>query len=203
MTNSERYFANGGDSTHLFNYDLNSDSVVLDIGGHTGDLGGIMYGKFACNVYIFEPIKSFYQQIKQRFKGVDKIKIFNYGVGAETHETQFNLWGEGTSAFLRPDKSPCDVPETAQIRSYSSVVKELALTAIDVCSINIEGGEYILLPHIFDEGWTRNIKNFQIQFHDFIPDCDPKRKEIQTKLSRTHTQTFNYDYVWENWTLME
>ena len=203
MREVERYFANGGDVAHLFNYNLNCDAIVLDIGGHAGDLGGQMYEKFACNVYMFEPIKGFYQGIKQRFKGAEKIKIFNYGVGSKTHEAQFNLWGDGTSEFSRPDKSPCSTTETVQIRSYSSVVEELGLTTVDVCSINIEGGEYDLLPHVFDEGLASRIKNFQIQFHNFIPDCDSKRKEIQAKLSCTHARTFNYDYVWENWTLIE
>ena len=201
MKEVERFFANGGDATHLYNYNLTSDSIVLDIGGHEGGLTADMYKKFGCNIYVFEPIEEFYEKTKQRFFGIEKIKVFNYGIGDENISTRFKVYGESTSEYDRLDKVPTRI-EIAEIKSFASVVKDLKLKTVDVCSINIEGGEYKLLPHIIDEHLSPDVKNFQIQFHDgFIIDAAEKRREIQKKLSKTHKITFNYNFVWENWTL--
>lgn len=47
----------------------------------------------------------------------------------------------------------------------------------------------------------KSIKNIQIEFHRVIPDCDEKRKIISDLLSKTHHQSWNFDYVFENWEL--
>jgi hypothetical protein len=45
-------------------------------------------------------------------------------------------------------------------------------------------------------------KDIQVQFHDFvIPNAKARMEEIQTALSKTHTLTYQYEFVWENWTL--
>jgi|10_taG_2_1085330.scaffolds.fasta_scaffold14180_4 FkbM family methyltransferase len=199
MSEVRKYFANGGDASNLYNYNLDLDSIILDIGGHTGDLGGEMYNRFGCNVNIFEPIKDFYDNIVQRFASIEKIRVFNYGVGKSNYETLLNVQGESTSEFPRNDKIIFGKKELVQIKSFVSVIRELDLNMIEVCSINIEGGEYNLIPHIINEGAISQIKNLQIQFHDFIPNAEQMRKEIQDKLSETHKMTFNYDFVWENW----
>ena len=67
--------------------------------------------------------------------------------------------------------------------------------------INIEGGEYDLLESILESNIQNKIINFQIQFHDFVPNSEIRMKKIQDKLSQTHQITFNYPFVWENWKL--
>tara|TARA_Y100000034_G_scaffold106700_1_gene135606 strand:- start:3526 stop:4131 length:606 start_codon:yes stop_codon:yes gene_type:complete len=200
MREVDRFFADGGDDALLFNYDLDSDSIVFDIGGHEGALTAGMYKKFGCNVCVYEPIAEFYRNLSLRFLGVEKIKVFNYGVGCKDEQIRFNMWGESTSAFDRSDKHQGPI-EIAEVKSFATVFRESNLNMIDVCSINIEGGEYGLLSHIIDENLSPQIRNFQIQFHDFIPNAPKKRKEIQNMLSATHKMTFSYDFVWENWTL--
>ena len=64
-------------------------------------------------------------------------------------------------------------------------------------SINIEGGEYTLLEQIINSGLINQINNLQIQFHDFFPDSQNKRKEIINKLFRTHETIFSFPFVWE------
>jgi len=67
--------------------------------------------------------------------------------------------------------------------------------------INIEGGEYEIIPYLIVSGHIKNIKQLQIQFHNFIPDSLNRMKSIQNDLSLTHIQTFSYEFVWENWVL--
>ena len=70
--------------------------------------------------------------------------------------------------------------------------------------INIEGGEYDLLEDMAREQVLGKIRNMQIQFHwDGIEDYEEKIASVRAKLSKTHVQTWNYELVWENWSLID
>jgi hypothetical protein len=80
-------------------------------------------------------------------------------------------------------------------------MEENNLQSIDLLNINIEGAEYDLLNYLTKTPIIYNIKNIQIQFHDFIENAEVKRNIIHAKLNNTHKMTYNYDFVWENWKL--
>ena len=92
---------------------------------------------------------------------------------------------------------------TAQLSSFTRTASELGTQQIDLMKINIEGGEYELLEEILSSGWVHNIKNLQIQFHDFFPEAKGRMEAIQEKLSFTHELTYQYPFVWENWQLIK
>src|SRR5919205_223063 len=54
----------------------------------------------------------------------------------------------------------------------------------EMMKINIEGGEYDLLEHLIDSGFVKNIKDIQVQFHDFVPDAEPRMSRIQRELEK-------------------
>jgi len=71
---------------------------------------------------------------------------------------------------------------------------------VDLLKINIEGGEYELLESIVeDEYLISRIKNIQVQYHTFVKNHVERRSFINSNLEKTHTRTWNYDWVWENW----
>jgi hypothetical protein len=70
---------------------------------------------------------------------------------------------------------------------------------VDLIKINIEGDEFPLLKNLIDNNKTNLFKDIQVQFHQFIPDSINKRNWIREKLSLTHTLTYDYEFVWENW----
>ena len=72
-------------------------------------------------------------------------------------------------------------------------------TSIDLMKINIEGAEYDLLEHLIENKFVENIKDIQVQFHDFVPNAEARMKNIQAGLSKTHYLTYQYPFVWENW----
>ena len=76
----------------------------------------------------------------------------------------------------------------------------MGLDHIDLLKINIEGGEYDLLPNLIASGWIERITDIQVQFHDFVPDAIAKTQRIQESLRRTHRITWMFPMVWENWT---
>ena len=63
----------------------------------------------------------------------------------------------------------------------------------------IEGSEYPLLIHLAKLNSLDLVEEYQIQFHNFIPDAIPKRDNIIEYLSQTHKRTWCYYFVWENW----
>lgn len=60
---------------------------------------------------------------------------------------------------------------------------------------------YELWKAILDAGLADNIGNFQIQFHIIDSDSIERRAAIREKLSKTHTQQWCYDFVWDSWKL--
>ena len=67
--------------------------------------------------------------------------------------------------------------------------------------INIEGAEYDLVEHLIDTKLVEIIRNIQVQFHDFVPNAESRMRKIQEKLRITHSISYQYRFVWENWAL--
>ena len=190
-----RWFKDGGDKIIRLNYPLNENSVVLDIGGYTGDFANLIYNKYFCNIYIFEPVDIYYNKLQDRFKNIDKIKIFNYGISGENKK--FNLIYDNNCSYFEPANT-----ENIKLKSFLEIYKELNLNNIDLLKLNVEGAEYDILNNIYKNTLMNNIKDIQVQFHyHLLNDPEKTLQEIRSKLSKTHKQTWNYEWVWENWSL--
>ena len=85
------------------------------------------------------------------------------------------------------------------LRDVFRVLKELDITRVDLMKINIEGGEFPLLEHIISSGKQAIVRQYQIQFHNFVEKAVDRRTEISRALSKTHVRTWCYTFVWENW----
>lgn len=185
-----------GDERLRMNYPLTADSVVLDVGGYVGDFASAVFEKFGSRVLIFEPMQRFYEQCEQRFAHNNAVTVFNYGLGAADEQLQLSDSADASS-FCRDGSGGGGV--TAQLRDVDAVWRELKLEQIDLMKINIEGGEYSLLRRMLDLGLADRVNNFQVQFHNFVPDAVSLREELRQRLAATHTEDWCYDFVWENW----
>jgi FkbM family methyltransferase len=203
--NMERWYSltPAGDKSLRLDYDLNTNSVVFDLGGYKGNWASDICNKYGCVVFIFEPVNDYFNQIVDRFKYNTKIKIFEFGLGVKDHELDIILAEEASSVFSSSMKhNNKDIQhQKIIIKSFINFIKSENLDKIDLLKINIEGGEYDLLESILESNIQNKIINFQIQFHDFVPNSEIRMKKIQDKLSQTHQITFNYPFVWENWKL--
>ena len=81
------------------NYDLNKESIVIDAGGYQGWFAENIHNKYKCKVYIFEPVKIFYDEISKKFGGNPDVKVFNFGLGAVTQKHKINIKKDGTSLY--------------------------------------------------------------------------------------------------------
>lgn len=199
MNEFQRWFADHGDKTHRLNYNLNEKSVVFDVGGYHGDFANDIYEKFNCSIYIFEPVQGFYEIINKRFKNNDKIKVFNYGLSDKNTSAEIDLANDRSSTHT----TLFSKTETIELRKIDEVMSENNIGFVDLIKINIEGGEFPLLKYCIINKLCSKFKNIQVQFHTFINFAAQKRKALQQKLSETHSLTYNYNFVWENWMLKD
>ena len=194
-----QWIADKGDTTLRINYDLNENSTIFDVGGYFGEWSEIMFDKYKCNIYIFEPVKTHYDYICKKFENLAKIKIFNLGISDSSRKAEINLL-EYASSLCSSINGTRGIEEVNLI-DINEFISTHNIDFIDVMKINIEGEEYPVLKRIINTNLQYKIDNIQIQFHDFITNHINLRKEIQENLSKSHQTTYNVDFIWENWKL--
>ena len=96
---------------------------------------------------------------------------------------------EGEEASIFHSASLVEV-EAVDLKNY--------LTDYDLCKINIEGGEYLLLNDLIDNNMITKLNNIQVQFH-LIENYQEEYNKLAEKLSKTHELTWRFPFVWENW----
>jgi hypothetical protein len=92
--------------------------------------------------------------------------------------------------------------EIIKFTDISSFIRDENILKIDLMKINIEGGEYELLSRLIETGDIKKISQLQIQFHCVSPNSIVQMNEIKDNLRKTHHSTFEYEFVWENWILL-
>ena len=189
-----RWLADGGDEALRYEYDLNADSVVFDLGGYKGQWASDIYARYNCRLLVFEPVPFFAAQIKAKFKRNPKIEVFDFALGASQRQEGIYMGDDESSLYKRQGKK-----ETIQIEDVADFIKGQNITAIDLMKINIEGGEYELLPRLLDKRLIERIKHIQVQFHNVGADSEDRMDAICSELSATHQPSYQYKFVWENW----
>jgi FkbM family methyltransferase len=192
-------FCDAGGEEMRFNYDsLDKDSIVFDLGGYEGQWASDIYGRFQSKIYLFEVHQPFYDKIKKRFQYNGDIKCYNFGLASKNGVAQISIDEVSTSAF----KHSANMVEV-NLTKASDFIAANDIKSISLMKINIEGAEYDLLEHLADSGVISIIQNLQIQFHDFVPDARALLEKVRVKLLKTHTPTYQFDFIWENWKLNE
>lgn len=191
-----KWIQDKGDIKLRLAYDLNPSSVVFDIGGYKGDFANALYLQYQCSIYLFEPVGDFYQICKKRFLGNTKIKCFNYGLSNDDSDILISRDDDASSTAR---KTGGHLKEKIALKDVMTTMENIYVHEIDLLKINIEGGEYDVLPRLIETGFIKNIRFLQIQFHDFIPNSVEMRKNIRVQLATTHQEQWNYPFVWESW----
>jgi len=186
-----------GDDTHRIDYDLTSSSLVFDVGGYKGDWTEKIDAKYHPWINIFEPVLSYFMSIERRFTGNKKVSVYNFALSNKTCEKIMAVDESSSSFYKKVGREQIKV----EMRDIAEVMEKLQLRDVDLMKINIEGCEYDLLERLIEVEFVKNIKNIQVQFHDFVPDAEERMKKIQKELQKTHYLTYCYPFVWENWTL--
>lgn len=190
-----RWVSDKGDFTHNITYDLTEDSVVLDLGGYNGAWGQQIINKYNPNMYIIEPINTFFNGMVEKFKNNKKTHLLNVGISVEDGDGVIYLNGDETSTNLT-NGDRVDI----KLNKMSTLLNHWGLTHVDLIQINIEGDEYPLLESLIKNGEINMFNNIQVQFHMGVDDDINRRKEIHKGLMDNGFKLrFNYPFVWESW----
>lgn len=187
-----------GDKSLRINYPLNSNSVVFDVGGYIGEWSSDIYKKYKCYIYAFEPIPEYYMVIKKRFRHVKKIQVLNCGLAARTKYVNLHLAKDATSEYGASSKI-----QKVRLINIKEILSEYKIKTIDLIKLNIEGGEYDLLEYLIEADMIKKFKNIQVQFHRSVNAFEARTDRIQQSLSKTHSLTYQYPFVWESWSLKQ
>lgn len=180
----------------LVEADLSPDSVVLDIGAYVGEWSEQIADRYGARIYAFEPAPGPSRKLRRRLAGRPNVRTFEFGLGAVDATVTFALDGPGSAASQHPGAfGRADVT----IRDVDAVLEELALTEIDLCKVNIEGGEFDLFDRLIDTGRMGSIRDVSVQFHEWHPHAYRRRRRIRRALALTHEEQWNYPWVWEYW----
>jgi FkbM family methyltransferase len=177
---------------------LTTNSIVFDVGGEIGNWSIKVYEKYKPNLYIFEPNPVSIKTLKEKFSD-KKIRILGYGLGSKNTITSLSDSGMGSSIYESSPAYNGSGKFQIEIRDITEVFSELKLDSVDLIKINIEGGEYDLLPRIIESGIVNKCKIIRVQFHDWIPNSFTMRKNIVGELAKTHNIEWSYPMVWESW----
>lgn len=155
-----------------YQYDLKPEDFVLDIGSYRREFADRIKKEYGSAVYCFEALDD---SAAWKYDGVLKM-------GGQFYYT---------SAFD---------PNNQREFKCVDIAPFIEMADIALCKINIEGMEYELLEYIIEKNLLRNIKNLQVQFHLIDgEDCESRYAALAEQLKKTHSLTWRYDFVWENW----
>ena len=174
--------------------DLKPGDVVLDVGGYHGDWAQRMTDLYGVTVHAFEPHPRFITHMQNRFAGRDDVQVHGYAMGAEAGKLDLSDDENASSALVTSGPTV-----SGDIRPVEDVFKELGLSRIAVVKMNIEGGEYDLLPAMIETGHIEQIDRLTVQFHRYSEAQIGQRDEIRNGLSKTHECVWEYPFIWEEW----
>jgi len=195
---SQRWWSrNRGDETLRLDYPLNEESIVFDLGGYQGDFAFQINKKYGCHVFVYEPVKKFYEQCILRFHSNPKIKCFNYGLLNKSGKAFISDEDNGSSII----KNNTTNNEQIILKQFKEEYERLNIEKINLLKINVEGSEFLIIPHLIEQDLIKNIIDLQVQFHTFFPNAEELREEIRSNLKKTHIEQWNYSFIWESWQL--
>lgn len=186
-----------GDDSYLTNHKLNTESVVFEVGGYTWVFSDVILQKYDCYMYIFEPVREYYDILKNKYRNNDKIKIFNFGLSNKNEEISIGKSHDWSSVFKKSWQH-----EMVQLVDFDTFVsqEDIGDKKFDLISINIEGGEYDLLERILQTS-PHMMQSIQVQFHDFVPNAGEKRDRILLLLEKNgYKKGYSFPFVWEFFT---
>ncbi len=190
----QRWYRDRGDEMLRLDYPLGPDSLVLDVGGYTGEWAARIHGRYGCRVDVFEPVPEFCARIRTRFAGNAAVRVFEYGLSDSETTLPMSVAADGSSVYQKGARRI-----EVRLRDIADFVREQNIGEIDLIKINIEGGEYALLRRMLDTGIAGRCRDIQVQFHNFFLDAERLRDELRERLARTHELTYDYYFIWENW----
>jgi len=192
LSNYDKYRRDGYDKLITLDLGLDKSSNVVEVGGYLGSWSSQIFELYKCNLLIFEPVPEYFAFLKEKFSQFENISLYNFGLSPKSVRVNFGLDGPGTGF------SSVGEDVQVELRAVEDVI-DILPSKIDLIAINIEGGEYSLIPEFQKYKLLDRCETIFIQFHRLDSKSKRQRQFCRKLLSKTHTFSWNYDFVWEAW----
>lgn len=179
--------------------ELDSDSIVLDVGAYFGEWAEEIARRYGAGVLSFEPDPVNFERLAERARSCAQIRPFEYGLGARSETVRMSLEFLGSTVYSSPQKKKKQRFADVRIVDIEQAWRELGLDRVDLMKINIEGAEFPLLERMLSAGLTDRVDTFLIQFHEWHPGAYSRRRKIQRALAQTHRCDWDHHFIWERW----
>ena len=190
------WFAVRGDETLALDWPgINENSIVWEIGGYEGRWALQMAEKYNPQLYVFEPQEWAADKIREKLTGY-KARIHQFGLWTHGAEMTLTEFGRDGGTLMQPEAK--DKQLIRVVDAYSFFIKE-HIEQIDVCLMNIEGGEFVLLPYMIGMGMMPKIKYFWCQWHLFVPGAAEKGLRLRKMLDVTHEMIWDCGSTAQAW----
>lgn len=178
-----------------FEYDLKSDSVVLDCGFYKGHFSRAIREKHpSVRIVAFEPIHDFFTEAC--FIGIElNVELFNFGLGASSRTEVFKVKGDMSGLFCDGAEDRCAIVDIDELEKHYDIQD------VGLFKINCEGGEFEILEAVLNRNMAACYQNIQVQPHAVVPDAEKRWAAIQAGLLKTHHLTFDAPWCWQNYEL--
>jgi FkbM family methyltransferase len=181
----------------VMKFNVPKDAVIFDIGGYKGDWVKIAMDNYESpTIYVFEPVNEFYNEIVERWKNYSNVKVYNFGLSDKNREEEISIEGDSSSVFLKKGAT-----EKIKLKDIREFLFEEKIFHVHLAKINIEGEEYRLMEYLTSNPELNIFDNYLIQFHKFIDNHVERRSEIVKKLSLYYDRIFNYEFIFEGWSM--
>ena len=187
-----------GGQARLTDYaDLSAGDVVFDVGAFKGEwTDTVLRHQPDAQMHLFEPHPGFVSALRNKFEGRENVHIHDLAIGSTTGTMMLSDAGDASSSVADHGKA-----FEARTLSVTDFFAQTPVTSIALMKVNIEGGEYDLLPALIASGDIAKVARLQVQFHLFEPGMTALRDAIRADLEKTHDCVWCYPFVWEEWRL--
>lgn len=149
--------------------------TVLDIGANIGEYSEILISLFEkhnvdYHLFLFEPVSSTFQILKNKFSANPKIVLNNFGLSEKDgeHEIYFDQEKSTLASLYKRDLSELNISlnkkETIQVRRLDNFLIEHSIKKIDFIKIDIEGHEVSAFKGFGEFLNARNIDALQFEY---------------------------------------
>jgi FkbM family methyltransferase len=196
MSEVDRFYADNMFHGYVEGMNMNSDSVIIDLGTYKGYTTKLLSDLYKSKIYTFEPMIPFAKEAAEACASHPNITVLPYGLGKGNFDFFMNMAGDSTSMIVGGNS---DSATNCSMRDFFDFLTEKNITTIDLLHINIEGAEYDLLDYIFSNNFQVNIRYLIVQFHYRSQTNDEKLQRYFDLLNATHVCKYDYKYVWTKW----
>jgi FkbM family methyltransferase len=169
---------------------LTQDSTVVEVGGYKGRWALQIAQRYHPRLFVFEPQP--WAAITCKAVLGDQAQVLTLALGVVSGLMSMGEWGTDGCSLVK-DGAGNEVA-AAEI---GTAFAQLKITTIDLMLVNIEGYEYTLLPHMFDQGIYPD--RLMVQFHTFADPDGSGARAIAQRMADRYRLAWDYAVLtaWE------